>query len=294
MFRSIVGLSVFAVLVSSASGGLTIGTTETFPIDGATWGVGGPDGWQVDIFKGFDAKEDNYQNNQHREFFGSTGQLLLDSSDGRKFKGQPDPGSKSADGSGTLAVQHLAIWNGAAPPDPDPLATCTQLKYITLPATAAGVTYTLSGWVNTVLIQHNSNPPGWDGKHPRVVDHGNPPMLAQFPDVQIGLKNGLASADDLETQPYIQPVLGLVDNMLGGAPNPNAWVPFTASAVGDGGPLTILLRVAAPDITSGAIDDGRCWDADVRFDDILLTPEPTTLALLAIGLAGLMRRRRSS
>ncbi len=285
-----VAVVVFGMMAAGASAAVIVGSTESFTNgvnDGADWGVGGAtafDGWQVDIFKGFDSRENN---NQHREFFGSTGQLLYEEGpNGRFSKGQPDPGSHSGQ-PGTLAVQHLAFWNGAAPPEPDPAATCTQMKYISFNS-AAGVTYELTGWVNTVLIQHNTNAPGWDGMHPRIVDHGNPPMPAQFPNIQVGLKNGLADAGDLDIN-YTQ-ITNLVDNMAGGSPNPNAWVPFSATAVGNGGPMTIILKVAAPDITSGAVHDGRTWDLDVRFDDIAITPEPSMLALLSLGLLFIRRR----
>lgn len=286
--RAVVVMVVLGIMAAGASAAVVVGGTETFTSGvngGADWGVGGPsayDGWQVDLFKGYDSRPGN---NDHKEYFGSTGQILTDWPDGRKSKGQPDPGSRSGD-PGTLVVQHNAFWNGADPAkgEADPPSTCTQLKYISFNS-VAGTVYELTGWVNTVFIQHGT---AWDGMHPRIVDHNNPPMPAQFPDIQIGLKNGLADANDLDIT-YTQ-VTNLIDNMAGGVPNPNAWVQFSVSAIGDGGPMTILLKVAAPDISSGAVHENRTWDVDVRFDDITLTPEPTTLVLLSLGLF-LVRRR---
>jgi hypothetical protein len=42
--------------------------------------------------------------------------------------------------------------------------------------------------------------------------------------------------------------------------------------------------------TSGKDSDGVMWDLDVRFDDLTLTPEPSMLALLSLGLLFIRRR----
>jgi hypothetical protein len=276
-------------MAAAASGAVVVGGTESFTNGvngGADWGVGGSDGWQVNLWKNQGLTNDN---NSHMEFFGSTGQLFS-TGFGTNSKGQLVGTSHTgAADTGTLVVQHMAGWTGAnGTTVPDPAWTSNQIKHITFNS-VAGVTYDLSGYVNTVFGQRDTFP--WDGKHPRVVNHNNPTMSSQFANVQIGLKLGAADATDLDTN-YTQ-VNNLVDNMLGGNPNPNAWVQTPhVTLVGDGGPMTVILKVQMCDISTGAKDaDNNAWDLDVRFDDITITPEPATLSLLGLGLAFILRRR---
>lgn len=264
---------------SLVSAGVVVGGTETFDATatgGALWGVGGPDGWQV-------LWEDR-GNNSHREIFGSTGQIQTAGGEfpwqtGGDSHGQLDPGSHSG-GPGVLAVQHMSQWDDGT----DPLLSSKQMQYITF-TSSPGVVYTLSAWVNTVKVKNATDwnaDPAANANYPRAVG-GQPDWFA---DIQIGLKNGAADASDLDTAYTTIP--NLIDNMSLANPA-DAWVQTPIiQAIGDGGPMTIILKVRAADISAGA----SC-DLDVRWDDITLTPEPATLALLALGAIVPFRRRRA-
>lgn len=289
-------ITIVGLLTAGASAAVVVGGTETFTASGsadvqaADWGVGGAtafDGWQVDKWATYPGM--SYLNG-NSEFFGNTAQTMRTAAQNQPLgqdapsKGQPVPAGFTHSGNpGTLVVTHLAAWGGGAPGS-DPPWTSNQIKYISFNS-VAGVTYTLQGWVNVVFGQDSA---AWDAKHPRVVR-----LPSQFPDVRIGLKNGLISADASDCLADWTQVTGLVDNMQGGAFNSNAWVQTPlVSLVGDGGPMTIILQAKMPDTSSGAKDtDGAMWDLDVRFDDIVLTPEPSALALLGLGLTLVLRRR---
>lgn len=276
--RYLVTSVVVCALTTMASAAVVVGTTETFDASatgGAVWGVGGPDGWQV-LWA-------DQGNNSHREVFGSVGQIVTMGGDFpyqyQESRGQPDPGSHSGE-PGTLCVEHMSQWDGGGDPTG---AASKQMQYITFQS-VAGLEYKLSAWVNTTQMR---NPAEWVdavypagdklGGHPRTVSG----MASHYADIQIGLKLGAADASDLDTV-YTQ-VGGLKDNLV----EADAWVQTPElTVVGDGGPMTVILKLRVADGSAGAQSD-----LDVRWDDILLTPEPASLALLASGLL-LVRRRR--
>ncbi|GMU22042.1 MAG: hypothetical protein AMXMBFR13_21300 [Phycisphaerae bacterium] len=278
----LVVMCAVGALVPAAWGAVAIGGTETFDAsapDGALWGVGGPDGWQVL----WEERGSGGGANTHREIFGSTGQIITAAGafpwqTGGESHGQLDPGSRSGD-PGVLAVQHMSQWNDGS----DPLLSSKQMQYITF-TSSPGVVYNLSAWVNTVMTKSAANwnaNPAANVNHPRAV--GTQPDW--FADIQIGLKNGTADATDLDTVYTVVP--NLIDNMSLANPA-DAWVQTPViQAIGDGGPMTILLKVRAPDISAGAF-----VDLDVRWDDITITPEPASLALLALGAVLIRRRTR--
>jgi len=289
-------VAVLGLVAASASAGVGVGGTDSFTNGvngGADWGVGGTDGWS----SFWEARGATTGQNTHAEYFGSTGVIETPALGGQSnpTRGQPDPGSKSGS-PGTLAMQHLASWNDGG----DATMSSKQMVYITFPS-VAGVTYSVSGWVNTVKALNpsegtwavtNTDPTQYYpvtntfGGHPRTV--GSPAAASWFADIAIGLKLGAPAQADLDATANtssFQTVTGLVDT-LGGGGGGAAWVQSpTATLVGDGGPMTIMLRVRAADTSAGARSD-----LDVRWDDITLTPEPSVLALLSLGLLFVRRR----
>lgn len=281
--------ALVAILASGVSAAVVVNSTESFDSGGvgASWGVGGGDGWGS-FWEERGATEVGAQNT-HREYFGSTGVIETPAFGGQTnpTRGQPDPGSKSGN-AGTLVMQHMASWNDGG----NYQQASKQMVYITFPS-VAGVTYSVSGWVNTVkaLIAAEGSwttpYPASDlfGGHPRTVSS----MPSWFADIAIGLKLGVPEQADLDATANtdsFKTVTGLVDT-LGAGGGAAAWVQSpTATLVGDGGPMSIMLRVRAADISAGARSD-----LDVRWDDITLTPEPTAAMLLGFGLL-LARKRR--
>ena len=284
-WRTLIAVTIVALFAVSASAAVMVGGTETFTATtgGADWDVGGPDGWQI-----ISLPAGNNSDNAH---FGSTGTILTLAGYApyqyQDTQGQPDPGSYSGD-PGTLAMQHMANWDDGG----DYTAASMQMAYITFDS-VAGVNYELSAMVNTVMIKNPADG-NWDldypagdkfGGHPRSVGG----MASLFANIQIGLKHGIMVDPGDLTMDYTQ-VTGLIDNLDSSLNSPaDAWVQTSmVSAVGDGGPMTILLKFGAPDISAGALSD-----LDVRWDNVTLTPEPSSLALVVLGgLVGLIRRYR--
>lgn len=280
--EAIVTALVIGVFAGGASAVVSFKTAETFDAgvgDGAGWGVGGPYGWQ--------ALWEDRGNNSHNEYYGSTGQIVTAANQfpyqsGGESRGQPDPGSHSG-APGTLVVQHMSQWDNGGDPD----LSSKQMHYITFPS-KVGVVYELSAWVNTTKILWNNpdgTPPWQAGVYPAGDEYGGHPrsvgQQSHYADIQIGLKNGAADMTDLDTVYTVVP--GLLDNLV----DADAWVKTpTLQAVGDGGPMTILLKLRSADISAGAHSD-----LDVRWDDIVITPEPTSLALLAFASLALKRRK---
>ena len=274
-------VAAVGVLAGSASAGVVMGGTETSPLGTADWGVGGPDEWQAL----YEVNGANYS----EVHYGSTGTLINPNTAMPwvgNTSGQPDPGSKTADGSGTMVVQHLAAWDGGAN-DPVTHVDCgKQIQTITFPS-VLGVEYTLTAWVNTTRILNPADGdwtkdyPAGDrfGGHPRSVGG----MLSQFPAIEIGLKDGLVVAGDFAAGVNTTPVPGLLDTLT----EPDAWVQGQVTMTGTGNTMSIILKHIAPDISSGSLSD-----LDVRWDDITLTPEPTSLGLLGLGFLFVVRRRR--
>jgi hypothetical protein len=285
--RYVAMVAVLGLVAASASAGVGVGGTDSFTNGvngGADWGVGGTDGWS----SFWEARGATTGQNTHAEYFGSTGVIETPALGGQSnpTRGQPDPGSKSGS-PGTLVMQHLASWNDGG----DYTMASKQMVYITFPS-VAGVSYSVSGWVNTVKALNPGEGIWTDpypasnlfGGHPRTVQS----MASWFADIAIGLKLGAPGQADLDATANtanFQTVTGLVDT-LGGGGGGAAWVQSpTATLVGDGGPMTIMLRVRAADTSAGARSD-----LDVRWDDITLTPEPSVLALLSLGLLFIRRR----
>jgi hypothetical protein len=256
-------------MTTAAMGGVVVSSTETFNKGAVSWGVGGADafaGWQIAYIN-----RDPNGVQKDRFFFGNDVQRNYGTG-----SGQPYPGTRSGATQGTLLVQHDCSWGNSNDPATGApyYPSSNMIAYISFNGTA-GTTYQLDGWVNTIQnVAEPPVPPGRDGIHPIAVNTA----YAGFPNIRIGLKNGLFDPATDFAGPWTA-VAGLADK---------TWIQSpTVQLTGTGGPMTIILQVANPDTKAGAN-----IMTDTSWDDVRITPEPGSLALIAAGLLMGLRRRQ--
>jgi hypothetical protein len=266
MNKFYVVVAVVALTAAVANASVVLGTTDTFDASlpsGTLWGLDGAtpaDGWHH-----LAVNWDPNNPGQHVEYFGNTTKQRAGQDPAVQTQLQTHSGAP-----GTLLVQYLASWGNQRmdgtqnPGTPWHDPQCTQINYIEFQG-VAGVTYSVDAWAAAI---YNDASGGSLANHPQVVNKAtdNPPQPvgAQFPNIQIGLKQGSVDATDVTTN-YPAFTLSYPANDMQWVHSPVVTLTATVN-----GPISIILKTSNPDTRSGI-----GIDTDTRFDDVHIMTGPT-------------------